>query len=566
MRIKNREKNISYRLPLLLLAALFLVSVPIGTKASAMPDSGTLTIHKYSLNNMDDAGIPNNGNEASVPSGAVPLAGVGFTVWQVDPSVESAVTSVADAQQYILEDTKQSGGTDANGKVVFTLERGLYYVLETGNGGNQEVVLSEPFLVSVPMVNPEGNGWITNVHAYPKNQVLAIDKFVGDSGDADYDFTDYNASKYKSVAMYEAFGWSILSSIPANLGTTDSETYTVTDKLESCFDYVQGSLKAYAVPAMNTPVRSAYRLSEGSDYTIVFNSAANTLSLKLTASGNAFLGNRYRSSQDRFLLIKYDCELNSTASHGVGIHNEAGVEYTRSAGSMSAYNESSTGVRAVNLSTGGDTVGTMNLSAGISSNTASSKVTVEPAVHTGKIGITKLEKGTDKALAGAKFGLAVNESDAKLGNYIATGTTDKNGTLTFIGLSYGTPGDSPSENTGDTTYWIVETEAPDGYKLVDDPVEVTFHYQKSTDTGEYYFSRLVVYNVSDTDTKPSESTTSTTTSTTAPTSNTTSSSPKTGDSNTLYLYAILMLLSLAVLTWFLYRFRVKLANGSSRIR
>lgn len=565
MRIKNRKKNISCRLPLLLLAALFLASVPIVVKASSMPDSGTLTIHKYVLDNMNDAGSPNNGNESSVPAGAVPLAGVVFTVWQVDPNAESDVTSVSDAQQYILEDTKQSGTTDAKGEAVFTMERGLYYVAETGNGGNQEIVLSDPFLVSVPMVDPVSKDWITNVHAYPKNQVLEIDKFVGDSGGADYDFTDYNASKNRPVAMYEPFGWSILSGIPANLGTADSETYTVTDKLESCFDYAQGSLKAYAVPAMYTPVSSAYQLSEGNDYTIAFDSATNTLTLKLTASGATFLGNRYRSSGDRYLLIKYDCELNSKASHGVNIYNEAELEYTRSASgasSISTKDKSSTGVRIVNLSTtGGNTVGTMNLSASVASNTTSSSVAVEPAVHTGKIGITKLKEGTTEALKGATFGLALSKADAKAGKFIAKGTTDKNGELTFTGLSYGASGDSPSENTGNTTYWIVETEAPNGYKLVETPEEITFNYQKDSQTGEYYFRQVTVYNASVTAEKQTESASST--NSTNSTTTSTSSSPKTGDSNTLYIYAALMLLSLAALMAF--RFRMKAANGSSRV-
>jgi len=520
MKMKNIISR-GWKLLLIVLTVLFQVSaLTMEAGAAPMPDSGTLTIHKYYLEDMDEAGLRNDGRETKViPESAMPLAGIEFTVWQVDPVVADDMSSALEAQKHLLEATKQTGVTTTAGTVSFSLERGIYYVAETGNQGAGNIVSCEPFLVPVPMQNPEGNGWLTDVHVYPKNQPLSIDKFVGEAGDADYDFTGYGASKYKPVAMDTPFGWSIVSSLPASLGTADSETYTVTDELKSCFDYVQGSVKVYAVPALDTPVSEAWKLSVGSDYILTFNEGSNTLKIALTPTGITRLGSRYQDDNDRYLLIKFDCMLNTTAPHGIRLYNGAAVEYTKS------------------MDIGSDTYN----SAGVRT-AATSVVDVEPAVHTGQIGITKMADGTDKALSSAEFGLAASKKDAQAGNFIMTGTTDESGRVAFTGLRYGLPGDSPSENSDHTTYWLVETKAPDGYQVLREPVEITFNHQQEAGTWEYYFAQVNVYNAL-----------LNTTASDAGKTKAVSSRAKTGDSGAPYMFAVVMLLSLVVIAFIFFR-------------
>lgn len=106
-------------------------------------------------------------------------------------------------------------------------------------------------------------------------------------------------------------------------------------------------------------------------------------------------------------------------------------------------------------------------------------------VHTGALKIEKVEKGnlTNK-LAGAKFKIATTKANAEAGTFVkdAQGndievTTDENGFAEIKGLAY-------ADDTSDTSYWLVETQAPtyeetvDGqkvtksYNLLKNPLEV----------------------------------------------------------------------------------------------
>ena len=102
-------------------------------------------------------------------------------------------------------------------------------------------------------------------------------------------------------------------------------------------------------------------------------------------------------------------------------------------------------------------------------------------VHTGAVLLEKVEKGNVKTkLAGAKFKIATTEQNAKDGIFVKDETgadieveTNDQGQAVIEGLKY-------ADNEADTSYWLVETQAPsyieDGvtkyYNLLKDPVEV----------------------------------------------------------------------------------------------
>lgn len=150
--------------------------------------TGSITIHKYT----DEAskGDPATGKEdaSQVPTGAVAIKDVGFTIYQVADATKladyysSTPESLPAVSQYCTGSGKNvqlkpdvanekygdEVKTDASGVAKFeNLPLGLYLVVETTSPA---IVTGpcDPFLISVPMTT-DGDDWLYDVHVYPKN-------------------------------------------------------------------------------------------------------------------------------------------------------------------------------------------------------------------------------------------------------------------------------------------------------------------------------------------------------------------------------------------------------------
>ena len=119
----------------------------------------------------------------------------------------------------------------------------------------------------------------------------------------------------------------------------------------------------------------------------------------------------------------------------------------------------------------------------------------KPEVHTGGVGLFKYDKKTGKALSGAHFKIATSKENAE--NKVFLKDTEGNdveaisgedGVAEFTGLEFGEDALNKveykvnDEITGaevykydwekvQTTYYIVETESPEGYMLLEEPIE-----------------------------------------------------------------------------------------------
>lgn len=155
---------------------------------TSIPATGNLHIHKRL--GLPGSTTPHDGTEVDTPPGnAVP--GVEYTVYRVKHNNEPIDLTTQDgwaaAQGRKLEDVYrngapvptqvepgQTGTTDAGGTATFEgLAAGLYLVVEEDNPTDADgnaLAPAAPFLVAVPMTNPEGDGWLSTVHVYPKNQ------------------------------------------------------------------------------------------------------------------------------------------------------------------------------------------------------------------------------------------------------------------------------------------------------------------------------------------------------------------------------------------------------------
>lgn len=202
-------KKIRKMLAGLLGAAMVLTS--FGTPAWAAPDrpvttdatidttqKGSITIHKYEYNG--DGGQTGTGETSdTVPTGAKPLAGAGFTIYKVADATDiekyysKNPTALPDVNTYITDGkinssysgkvikldengaasdrgTKKELITGADGIVSFTnLDVGFYVVIETTTPA-KVTTPADTFIVSVPMTKADGSDWLYDVHVYPKNK------------------------------------------------------------------------------------------------------------------------------------------------------------------------------------------------------------------------------------------------------------------------------------------------------------------------------------------------------------------------------------------------------------
>lgn len=166
------------------IAAAFALVAMIATPAANAADTsgnfdpaekGSITVHKYE--NPTWPGVEANGNTVDVPEGAVALEGVEFTLTKLDIDLTEStnwenLTPEALAKLAADPDfTAQKGTTDAAGELPFRhLPVGVYKLSETAPGNNNIVAPAADSYIVLPL--PQGeNGWLYDIHVYPKNVV-----------------------------------------------------------------------------------------------------------------------------------------------------------------------------------------------------------------------------------------------------------------------------------------------------------------------------------------------------------------------------------------------------------
>ena len=216
---------------LLSVMVLFGVLLPSAAYAATVrPTTGTLSIHKLQYNTATAPVIDNNGLVLPVlPAGTSVLPGVTFKVYKVADDATATTIPVGI--------TPTSMVTNAAGLAEFSgLAAGRYLVVEdvTAPGTPSGIESFTPnFLVDVPMMNPDNVSWNTNVHVYPKNQLVLgkaelTKSFEGDS------VTPYPVATfalYKGDAADGTADDTLIGSYPTNAttGKINVENLTVGD-------------------------------------------------------------------------------------------------------------------------------------------------------------------------------------------------------------------------------------------------------------------------------------------------------------------------------------------------
>ncbi|MCZ9882118.1 SpaH/EbpB family LPXTG-anchored major pilin [Arthrobacter sp. B2a2-09] len=389
--------------------------------------TGSLTIHKYEKP-ATPTNLPSDGT-ALTPAqtaGLTPLAGVTFTVQKVNNidlttnagwATAAALTPAQAAAQ--AASPGSTATTDAAGTATLAdLPLGLYLVTETGYPAG--VTPSAPFLVTLPMTDPTGgNGWMYDVNVYPKNAVTTATKSVNDAS---------------AVKLGDTVQWTVTSDIP-NVSPIDG--YRIVDKLDSKLTYTDSTVA----------LSNGHVLTQDVDYTMVFDTATNTLTVDFKRAGMTPSGPMILES---FPTAKVLVTVNTTVN-AVGEVTNTALVYPN--------------------------VASFAIAAGQPNGPA---VTAPVITKWGNIVLHKKDSQSSAALAGAVFSVYPTQADALAGtNAISVGgasswTTDASGNLVISGLRYSNWANGATVSPGQPgyqSYWLVETKAPAGYALLAEPVE-----------------------------------------------------------------------------------------------
>ena len=463
------------------------------------------------------------------------LPGAEFTIYKVPNNIRT----VTDAETYIANNTSSrvaANSTATNGIVSFgNLDLGRYFVVET-NAPRNVYTRVESFLTDVPSVNANGTEWNYDIQVSPKNVTVYADATLTKTNEKnqvmqgvvfklqkqvdgnwrDYDIPmnlvtnnegqfvihnlevgkyrlmeiasnvgyivdssnpqefevklgetefypqmsneDVKVNKYvllsdgsygKHVGAYttDTVGWKVETTVPSIIAKM--ATYEIIDELSDGLAYVNNSVQVYGIKNSNRT------LLVNNFYSVDINGR----NMKINFDNN------HIANYDKIEVI-YNTTIDAnTINYGTENTNKAKVRYT-------------------------DLINNNGSEGNTYTTIPDSNATAE--VHTGEVLIYKTD-GTTK-LPNAKFKIAESKEAAEAGHYVtdASGAdievmSDENGYVVFRGLKYG--GDDDTAATGNTYYWIVETQSPSYlnergetkyYHLLDEPVRVSVNANSGT--------------------------------------------------------------------------------------
>lgn len=356
---------------------------------------------------------------------------------------------------------EQTATTDAGGVAPFNdIDTGLYLVVEEANPtltNGQAVAPAAPFLVTVPMTDPvDRTTWLDTVHVYPKNQAVAAPaKTIGDPVPTDVGAEGPNLT---GSSLGELISYNIQGQVPDLSQETALNGFTITDKLPAEL----GEPQELTVSLNGTPLEADAFTSRTWPVT---EDGAERQVLSVVLSADTLSGVAAEATID----VGFKAEV--TAVPQATLDNQAWVSPT----AIAAADGWNPGVDGPNPGT-------------VSNATRS--------IY-GEINIQKTGQGDDlTGLANAIFELHRCDADGNLaagslpiqvgGTTTWTTADDGGASISGIHLANVTDQDDLAGTYDDLwagngeQFCLVETEAPEGYALLPEPVGVTLPYGADT--------------------------------------------------------------------------------------
>lgn len=284
----------------------------------------------------------------------------------------------------------------------------------------------------------------------PKKSVPTVEKKILDDSKAADDPKDVSEDAWKDVAdsqIGQEVNYKLTGTIASNYATYDSYAYKFTDKLSDGLDYVNGSVKVYALNG------ETYNEIESSNYTVTNADASNNNTLKVefkVGDGKKGLKDVDGVNAGTKIVVFYKAKLNGNAVIG----------------------------NATDSSMGGNP-NTVKLTYSNNPYGDGTGDTIEDTVadFAFKLNLNKVDQGTEKGLAGAAF--TIQSADANTNDqYIASKddatahviagqlvtVDDTNSLPEYVKFTSGDNGQIAVKGLDAGSYKVTEVQTPDDSK------------------------------------------------------------------------------------------------------